>query len=212
MGNRAVLKAKGNNNKAVYLHWNGGRDSVEAFLKYCELRGFRGFEDDYGMARFCQVVGNFFGADGLSIGITDYAQSPGDNGIYIIEGWEIVGREDFSGAEQNEYDLQEMLIEIDKAQPVKQQLGEEYLRAEEIPTSELKIGDKVYLMDFKGEIKEHTVVGIGKDEYRNGTNVNGIPYVDKYYNNGSYANNINNYIRDDSARLAKASNKQKIIN
>ena len=31
MGNRAIIKAKGNDNKAVYLHWNGGRDSVEAF-------------------------------------------------------------------------------------------------------------------------------------------------------------------------------------
>jgi len=56
MGNRALIKAKDNTNKAVYLHWNGGRDSVEVFLKYCELRKFRGFDDDYGMARFCQIV------------------------------------------------------------------------------------------------------------------------------------------------------------
>jgi hypothetical protein len=37
MGNRAVIT----DNKqriGIYLHWNGGRDSVEAFLKYCELR------------------------------------------------------------------------------------------------------------------------------------------------------------------------------
>lgn len=127
MGNRAILKAKGNDNKAVYLHWNGGRGSIEAFLKYCDLRGFRGFEDDYGMARFCQVVGNFFGADGLSLGVTDYIDSQGDNGVYVIEGWEIVGRidADFPDGEHQAQDIKDMLVYIDKAQPEKQQLGEQ---------------------------------------------------------------------------------------
>ncbi|MEL3959360.1 hypothetical protein NST17_19595 [Caldifermentibacillus hisashii] len=200
MGNIAILKAEGNNNKAVYLHWNGGRDSVEAFLKYCELRGFRGFEDDYGMARFCQVVSNFFGADGLNIGITDHVESCGDNGVYIIKGWEIVGREDFTGREQRTYDLQEMLIEIDKAQPVKQQLGE-YLESEEVPTSTLKVNDMVYLMDHTGEVKKYTVAGFGEDRYINGIKVLGIPYVNKYLNDGLYSENINNYIREKSVRL-----------
>lgn len=200
MGNRAILKAKGNNNKGVYLHWNGGRDSVEAFLKYCELRGFREFNDDYGMARFCQVVSNFFGGDGLSIGITDCTESRGDNGVYIIDGWEIVGREDFDGREQRSYDLQEMLIEIDKAQPVKQQLGK-YLESKEVPVKTLKINDEVLLMDHTGVVNTYTVVGFGEDKYVNGTKVLGIPYVNKYSNNqGSYAENINNYIREDYVR------------
>ena len=37
MGNRAVITTKENmynNGVAIYLHWNGGRDSVEAFLEY----------------------------------------------------------------------------------------------------------------------------------------------------------------------------------
>lgn len=124
MGNRAILKAKGNDNKAVYLHWNGGRDSVEAFLKYCELRKFRDFREDYGMARFCQVVGNFFGSDGLSVGVTDYVESQGDNGVYVIVGWEIVDRIDIvAHEEQYNYDLKEMLIDIDESQPKEQQLG-----------------------------------------------------------------------------------------
>ena len=55
MGNRAIIKPEGKN-IGVYLHWNGGIDSVTAFLKYCELRGFRAFDDAYGMARFCQIV------------------------------------------------------------------------------------------------------------------------------------------------------------
>ena len=37
MGNRAVITTR-SKDIGVYLHWNGGRDSVEAFLKYCELK------------------------------------------------------------------------------------------------------------------------------------------------------------------------------
>lgn len=65
MGNRCVVTwSKSMNPKyrtdiGVYLHWNGGRDSVEAFLKYCELRRFHA--GNYGAARFVQVVANFFG-------------------------------------------------------------------------------------------------------------------------------------------------------
>ena len=38
MGNRAVITTEKNfenNGVGVYLHWNGGYDSVSAFLKYC---------------------------------------------------------------------------------------------------------------------------------------------------------------------------------
>lgn len=37
MGNRAIVKPEGKD-IGVYLHWNGGIDSVTAFLKYCELK------------------------------------------------------------------------------------------------------------------------------------------------------------------------------
>ena len=200
MGNRAVIKAKGNDNKAVYLHWNGGRDSIEAFLKYCELRGFRSFNDDYGMARFIQVVSNFFGADGLSIGITDNVDSCGDNGVYVVDGWEIVDRVDFRGGEQDSHDLEEMLEEIDSSQPLKQQLGD-YLKTKEVPTNTLKIDDVVYVKRFDGTIVKYSVVGFGEDRYVNGTNVSGVPYVNMYSNNDVYSENINNYILDENVRL-----------
>lgn len=68
MGNRAVITAskdkdiQNSNDIGVYLHWNGGRDSVEAFLTYCKLRKFRAPDkDNYGWARLCQVISNFFG-------------------------------------------------------------------------------------------------------------------------------------------------------
>lgn len=130
MGNRAVITTKQGdkeNKIGIYLHWNGGRDSVEGFLKYCEMRGFRKPEEDnYGWARLAQVIANFFGKDGLSVGIDRVCNldcDNWDNGVYLIEDWKIVGREYFEGIEQDGYSLKEMLFEIDEAQPKNQQLG-----------------------------------------------------------------------------------------
>ena len=123
MGNRAVITTKANmdnNGVGVYLHWNGGRDSVRAFLKYCELKGYRApSEDNYGWARLCQVIGNFFGGT-LSLGIDTVNHldcNNWDNGVYLIEGWEIVGRMYFEGEEQDEYDLVGMLKTINDSMP-----------------------------------------------------------------------------------------------
>lgn len=203
MGNSAIIKAIGNDNKGVYLHWNGGRDSVEAFLKYCSMRGFRSFEDDYGMARFTQIVSNFLGGDGLSIGITDEPLNwETDNGIYIVEGWEIVGREDFEGREQRSYDLLEMLIAIDEAQPISQQLGKDFLTTDIVETNTIKIGDKVFMQELDGTYKKYEVVGIGEDKFVNGLRVLGMPFVNKYSRDGDYSWNPNNYITENTVRKA----------
>lgn len=137
MGNRAVITASkalnvsGSSDIGVYLHWNGGRDSVEAFLKFCELKGYRPPEqDNYGWARLCQVIWNFFGG-GTSIGIDKCSCldcDNFDNGVYIIEGWRIVDRKFFMGREQDSYTLLDMLIEINDAQPEKEKLPIETLK------------------------------------------------------------------------------------
>ena len=124
MGNRAVITTK-HKKIGVYLHWNGGRDSVEAFLTYCKLKGYRSPDKNcYGWARLCQVIGNYFGGD-LSIGINTYENldtDNGDNGVYIIENWEIVDRLYYKGYEQQEYDLLTMLCDIDMAQSEKERI------------------------------------------------------------------------------------------
>ena len=129
MGNRAVITTR-SKDIGVYLHWNGGRDSVEAFLKYCKLKGYRPPElDCYGWARLCQVIGNFFGGE-LSIGIDKYDKldkDNGDNGVYIIENWNIVDRLFISWPEQHEYDLIGMLKSINNAQPEKERISEEVI-------------------------------------------------------------------------------------
>lgn len=206
MGNRAVITTKKNwinDGIGIYLHYNGGRDSVEAFLKYCELKGFRSpSSDSYGMARLCQVIGNFFGG-GLSIGINTLWHldcNNCDNGVYIIEGWEIVDREYFDGEEQNEYDLNKMLQEIDKRQPEEEQLGD-FLKKEEKSIEDIDVGDEVYFVDYSGKVQHKTVVGIGEDKFVNGTNVKDIPFMDLYENDGSYDRNINNYLIHGNYRV-----------
>ena len=125
MGNRAVITTR-DKKIGVYLHWNGGRDSVEAFLKYCRMQGFRCPESDcYGWARLCQVIGNFFFGGGLSVGIDEYKNldvDNGDNGVYVIENWEIVDRLYMHYPEQQNYDIDEMVKKIDKTQPEHMQL------------------------------------------------------------------------------------------
>lgn len=130
MGNRAVITTRenwANDGVGIYLHWNGGRDSVEAFLKYCELKGYRSpSEDCYGWARLCQVIGNFFGGN-TSIGIDTLWHldcNNYDNGVYIIDGWEIVDRHYFDGQEQDYYEMKEMLLAIDKAMPESESIKE----------------------------------------------------------------------------------------
>lgn len=205
MGNRAIITTK-DKQVGIYLHWNGGRDSVEAFLEYCKLKGFRSPEadDSYAFARLTQVISNFF-EGGLSIGILGDC-SKGiceDNGNYIIgSNWEIINREypykNFN--EQNEYNLKEMLKSIDKAQPVEQQLGD-FLCAKEKNVENLRKGDIVYIQDYDGIYEKFEVVGFGKDNIVNGINVLNKPYVNKYGDNETCMDNINNYILTDKIKI-----------
>lgn len=132
MGNRAVITTEAKD-LGVYLHWNGGRASVEAFLLYCKLKGYRCPENDcYGWARLCQVISNFFGG-GLSVGIDKYEKldtDNGDNGVYIIKDWQIVGKE-FGELEEldTEY-MAEVLLDINSMQPLSEQFDVEKLNEE----------------------------------------------------------------------------------
>jgi len=129
MGNRAVITTRNTefengidpNAIGVYLHWNGGVDCVTAFLRYCKKQGFRSPEkDNYGWARLCQVIGNFFSPEGLSVGVDICSRldcNNGDNGVYFIEDWEIVGKAFESEDEVNERVVDSMLEEIDASQP-----------------------------------------------------------------------------------------------
>ena len=222
MGNRAVItteQAYNNNGIGVYLHWNGGRDSVEAFLMYCKLREFRAPSSDsaYGWARFCQVVGNYFGG-GLSLGIGNVDTldcDNWDNGVYLIEGWDIVGRrcvsDDFP--EQNEYDLEDFVLYIDECQPERDRLGADIIKAliheEQYPltyaekVAQVGVGSIVAIRDWSGKFEEYKVVGFGENgKVVNGTDVSRMPYIGKYGSDTCKPyDNINNYITDNTQFL-----------
>ena len=132
MGNRAVITTRKDlKDIGVYLHWNGGRDSVEGFLTYCKIKGYRPPEyDNYGWAYLCTTIGNFFGQSGLSLGV-DVANKLDcdnwDNGTYIIKDWKIIDRLYQRRGEQAVYPLMDMLLSIDERQP--EPLGEDAIRA-----------------------------------------------------------------------------------
>ncbi len=137
MGNRAIITTK-ERGVGLYLHWNGGRDSIEAFLEYCRLKGYRSpGRERWSYEDLERVVRNFIG-DRTTVKVIEYvsdreaARLACDNGVYVVDGWSITDRvlPNFGGRgfrEQSEYGLDGMLAAIDKAQP-------EAERLEAIPT------------------------------------------------------------------------------
>ena len=126
MGNRAVVvwtDQNGNytdNSTGIYLHWNGGRDSIEAFLAYCEMKGYENpTEDPIGYERFTKVVRGFFGSARTTVETAPISQLDTDNydnGMYVCRGWDIVGRKYLRGEEQLQYGFREMLYAINAGQ------------------------------------------------------------------------------------------------
>ena len=126
MGNRAVLVWKDenghydDNTTGVYLHWNGGRDSIEAFLAYCGMKDMKSPSESIsaGLRNFTDVVSAFFKSR-RSIDIdrlSELDQDNGDNGVYVCDGWKIVDRRYFDGEEQKEYDFRGMVHCINNRQ------------------------------------------------------------------------------------------------
>lgn len=101
MGNRAVITASTSRTEGVgiYVHWNGGPESILGFLAAAKARGFRdpSSDDSYAMARLCGLIHEFFGIDQeTSLGINQLNHldcDNWDNGVYVIgKGWEIIDR------------------------------------------------------------------------------------------------------------------------
>ena len=196
MGNRAVITTP-ERKIGLYLHWNGGRDTVEPLLKYCELKGYRPpSADTYGWARLAQVVGNFFGGT-CSVGIgtytTDSQMNPGDNGIYVVDGWSIVERllpyEGFQ--EQAAYGFDEMLRAFDESMPEGERLGA-LLDADEVSAGELSLGDEVWMREVDDSYKPYPVIAFMED---------GTPLVARYDHDGDWGWNPNNKIESDTVLI-----------
>lgn len=217
MGNRCVITTP-QRKVGLYLHWNGGRDTVEPLLKYCELKGYRApSSDEYGWARMCQVMGNFLGGT-TSIGIGAYSDDehmdPGDNSIYVIDGWKIVDRIGlYDGfVEQHEWDFDEIIRDMDRCMPADERLGE-FLDSIEVPVGELEIGDEVWLQGMGDKWRAYPVVGLGQpssnriaawidlpDGKKDVTYPN-LPFIARFDHDGDFSWNCNNYVHGDTARI-----------
>jgi len=126
MGNRATITFAPFDvaNAAIYVHWNGGRASIEAFCKAAKELGYRcpATDDAYGMARLTGLICTFFDLEAdTSIGIGTVAQlicAGDDNGCWVIgEGWTLAERRDLSGdivgiPDDLEYDVDELAAGI----------------------------------------------------------------------------------------------------
>ncbi|MDD7963099.1 hypothetical protein [Microbacterium thalli] len=209
MGNRAVITTPGAN-VGIYLHWNGGRDSVAAFLRYAELAGLPPLTaDGGGYAQLLTVLVNFVRNDGLTVALVTFDSRrraedfDSDNGVYLVSGHEIVGRIAAPRIEQDTHELNTMLRAVDEAQPEADRLGG-YLDAIERPTDSLTVGERVWVRDHfsrSARFTLRTVIGHGTGAFVNGAGRLGVPYVDRFDNQDN-SKNPNSYISTPTARVA----------
>lgn len=113
MGNRCVILNK-DKTKGIYQHWNGGRDSIEPLLKVAKEE-YELNKDNFDFEPFSailEVSKKVFEGDVLDLNSIK-SFDVGDNGIYIVDNkFKIVGREDFSGEEQDSHNPKRMELFI----------------------------------------------------------------------------------------------------
>lgn len=98
MGNRAVITfGTSAASPCIYLHWNGGRASVEGFLEAVKALGINPPDPKLGMVdeerfmgQMARVIGPWFFRNdpGLTVYVEQYGRSDvnnGDNGVYVID-------------------------------------------------------------------------------------------------------------------------------
>jgi hypothetical protein len=92
---------------AIYLHWNGGRDTVEPVLEVAKEYGLTG--DNAGMNDLYKMFHNMLATDMAETAyvgrVEEYnGSASGDNGVYIIDkSFNIIDRLDFENEEQQIY-------------------------------------------------------------------------------------------------------------
>lgn len=205
----------------IYLHWNGGRDSIESFCEYMRILDTANIVGDqgYALAQFSKVVGNYLGTD--SIGLYPYDEScrDCDNGVYVLgKNWSIEERiypscyadgDEFK--EQYEHTIDEMVRDIDNRQPEGLKLGRLWFDAKLVKATDIKVGDVVLTKgDSVGAlngrfVEEAEIVGICKDK---NSEYYGLPYIGRYNVPGVITNeeNGNNYLaktKDDYLRVSR---------
>lgn len=147
--------------------------------------------------------------------------------MYVIDGWSIAEhvRSEYDeewnvvgwraidpGEEQREYDFDDMLRSFDAAMPEELRLGD-FLDSVEVPVSELKLGDEVWVRTVREGWEAFPVAGFGQPESnriavwvdrpdgRRDITYPDLPYVANYGHDGDFSRNPNNYVHGDTARI-----------
>src|ERR1039458_1401326 len=115
MGSRAVItfdKKPTPDSLGIYLHWNGGPESVLAFLEAANQLNVRIGDDGYEFARVVQIIANFFGGT-TSIGVGHLKTldcGNGNNGLFIVSraGGKITIRQSKTGKTRSEEHTSEL--------------------------------------------------------------------------------------------------------
>ena len=125
MGNRAVIAFQTGctpQSKCIYLHWNGGRASVEGFLqaaKQLNIQPRQGPADtERAITQLATLIAQFF--FGCRVGTTVYIEElryadcdNGDNGLYLIDNqFNIVERRFSSSYEKTEPDKTSAIVDL----------------------------------------------------------------------------------------------------
>jgi len=106
MGNRATITTApfSEDSACIYVHWNGGRESIEAFCAAAKELGYHspGSDGTYALARLTGLICTFFGLErdtSVALGtVRDMISAGDDNGCFVLGGdWEIVERRDCEG-------------------------------------------------------------------------------------------------------------------
>jgi len=75
--------------------------------------------------------------------------------------------------------------------PESERLGD-FLDSVEVPVSELKLGDEVWMRNYDGAMIPFPVIGFNDE---------GRAYVERYDHDGDYSWNSNNYPQGDTCRI-----------
>lgn len=146
MGNRAVIIEFGKQD-GIYLHWNGGRDSIEPMLYYAknllslDLSTFKNTLKKVEFIAACCGFDPTYADNYSKLDCDNW-----DNGVYVInKNYEIVSRMFFNSSEQKEYNFIDFLVFIDENMPKKYQRGKDfifkYLASKEVETETLYAND-----------------------------------------------------------------------
>jgi len=118
MGNRAVItQSTASNAPCIYLHWNGGADSVKGFLAVAKTFDISGSPTEQMDILAELLAKHFFKCKvGLTVYRQEYGRSDtdnGDNGVYVVNSkWDLIDRIHAPYTEQHEWDSKEIAQEI----------------------------------------------------------------------------------------------------